>query len=68
MAHFQHEVDSRLQWDGVPEDKPSKRTLSFSLTCFQLYYRGARWLRRGDMALLVPSRCGGHLTMGSRFR
>lgn len=73
--HFQREVAGGLQWDYVPEDKPSKLTLSFSLcatlTCFQLYYRTARWSRRGFHKVTWPSlflRCGGHLTMGSCFR
>lgn len=47
---------------------------ALTLTCFQLYYRSARWLRRGFHKVTRPSlflhRAGGgcHLNMGSRFR
>lgn len=46
-----------------------------TLTCFQLYYRSARWLRRGFHKVTWPSLflhrvCvwGGHLNVGSCFR
>lgn len=58
---------------ACPRTNRPKQPLFFSaLTCFQLYYRRARWLKRGFHKVtwlsLFLHGGRGHLTMGSCFR
>ena len=66
-------VTGRLRPDCTLEEETEALCLSAAtLTCFQLHYRGARWLSGGFHKVtwlsLFLSGAGGHLTVGSRFR